>query len=59
MWFIRALTDEEDIVLDPFMGSGTTAEAAIKLNRQWIGFELNEEYIKMTEERASSLSFFQ
>jgi len=51
LWFIKALTDENDVVLDPFMGSGTTAKAAIELNRQWLGFELNEEYIKMIEER--------
>lgn len=58
-WFIRALTDENDVVLDPFMGSGTTAESAIKLNRQWIGFELNTEYVKMTEDRTKNYSIFQ
>lgn len=50
-WFIRWLTDEGDVVLDPFMGGGTTAEAALKLKRNYIGFEINPEYIKMTEER--------
>ena len=54
-WFIKALTDEGDVVLDPFMGSGTTAEAAIKLDRQWIGFELNELYVKQTQDRVKSL----
>ena len=39
------------IVLDPFMGSGTTALAAKQLNRNWVGIELNEKYIKMAEER--------
>ena len=34
LWFIKALTDENDIVLDPFMGSGTTAEAANDMNRK-------------------------
>jgi len=53
-WFIKALTDENDIVLDPFMGSGTTAEACIDMDRQWIGFELNEEYIKMTNQRVNN-----
>ncbi len=43
-WFIKLLTDEEDMVLDPFMGSGTTARAAINLNRHYVGIELSQEY---------------
>lgn len=39
------------IVLDPFMGSGTTAIAAISQNREWIGIELSEKYCKMAEGR--------
>ena len=54
-WFIKSLTDEGDVVLDPFMGSGTTAEAAIKLDRQWIGFELNKLYVKQAQDRVKSL----
>lgn len=42
---------EEGIVLDPFMGSGTTAIVARKLVRNYIGFELNEEYIQIAEKR--------
>lgn len=49
-WFIKALTDKDDIVLDTFIGSGTTACAAIELIRNWIGFELNQEYIDMAYE---------
>ena len=41
---ILMVTDEGDIVLDPFMGTGTTAIAAKKLGRRYIGFDLNEEY---------------
>ena len=42
---------DKGIVLDPFMGSGTTALVAKQLCRNWVGIELNEEYIKMAEER--------
>lgn len=50
MWFIKLFTQEGDIVLDPFMGSGTTARAAIKLNRKYIGIELEKEYIKLAND---------
>jgi len=40
-----------DIILDPFMGSGTTAVAAIKLKRKYVGYDINEEYIKIAEKR--------
>jgi DNA modification methylase len=41
---LKHFTKENDIVLDPFMGSGTTAEACVNLNRNFIGFEINQEY---------------
>ena len=44
---IKASSNEGDIVLDCFMGSGTTAIACINLNRQYIGCEYNEEYYKL------------
>ena len=50
-WFILALTDDNDLIIDPFLGSGTSAEAAQKLNRNFIGFELNEEYVEMANRR--------
>lgn len=40
-----------EIILDPFMGSGTTAIAAKKLKRKFIGIELSPDYVKMSEER--------
>jgi DNA modification methylase len=44
-----------DIVLDPFMGSGTTAQVAIQHGRQYLGCELNPEYEKLQLERIDSL----
>lgn len=46
---IRACCPPDGIVLDPFLGSGTTAIVAQKLNRKWIGIELNPEYAKIAE----------
>jgi DNA modification methylase len=48
---IKAGCPENGIVLDPFMGAGTTALVARKLNRNYIGIELNAEYIKIAEKR--------
>ncbi len=48
---IRTWSDEGDTVLDPFLGSGTTRIAAYDLNRQFIGFEISEEYFRLQEER--------
>lgn len=48
---IKAGCPEDGIVLDPFMGAGTTAVVAKKLHRNYIGTELNEEYIKIAEQR--------
>ena len=41
----------DDIVFDPFMGSGTTAQVAIENGRQYLGCELNPEYEKLQKER--------
>ncbi len=48
---IKLLSRENDIVLDPFMGSGTTMVAAKELNRRYIGIEINGEYCKYARER--------
>ena len=40
-----------DIVLDPFIGSGTTAIAALKSNRNYVGFEINKKYIELAKKR--------
>lgn len=46
-WFVRLFTVEDDVVLDPFVGSGTTAIACINLGRHYIGMELQEEYYRL------------
>ncbi len=48
---IATWSAERDLVLDPFMGSGTTAKAAKKLGRQFIGLEVNPEYCRIAEQR--------
>jgi DNA modification methylase len=48
---IKAGCPENGIVLDPFMGAGTTALVARKLNRNFIGIELNPDYVKIAENR--------
>ena len=48
---IRSWTNEGDIVLDPFMGSGTTGLAALELNRKFVGIELNNEYFELSKQR--------
>lgn len=50
-WLVRLVSKEGDVVLDPFMGSGTTGVACKKLNRQFIGIEMTEEYIPIAEAR--------
>jgi DNA modification methylase len=48
---IKAGTKKGDIVLDPFVGSGTTCAVASRLKRASIGIELNEEYLKLARKR--------
>jgi site-specific DNA-methyltransferase (adenine-specific) len=48
---IQLYSFTNDIILDPFMGSGTTAVAAIKLKRNYVGYDINEEYIKLADKR--------
>ncbi|MHC1772299.1 MAG: site-specific DNA-methyltransferase [Flexilinea sp.] len=48
-WFIKLFTIEGDIVLDPFIGSGTTALAAQRLNRNYIGIDKESEYCELSQ----------
>jgi len=55
LFFINLLTDENDLVLDTFSGIGTTGVACKELNRNYIGFELNEKYADFSLERFNKL----
>jgi len=48
---IKLFTDKNNIILDPFCGSGSTCIACKQLNRTYIGFEINEKYVNITNER--------
>lgn len=50
-WLVKIHTDENQTVLDPFMGSGTTGVACKKLNRNFIGIELDKTYFNIAKER--------
>jgi site-specific DNA-methyltransferase (adenine-specific) len=50
-WFIKLFTVEGDTVLDPFIGSGTTAVVAKRLGRNYVGIDTSEEYCRLARER--------
>ena len=52
---IRSWSNEGDIVLDPFVGGGTTIAAAKKLSRKWIGIDISEEYCELARKRVSAI----
>jgi DNA modification methylase len=53
-YFIKGATDKGDLVLDIFMGTGTTAVASKKLGRNWMGFELQQDYIDVANIRVGN-----
>ena len=53
---VRTSSRPQDLVLDPFGGSGTTLCVAKKLGRQWMGFELSEDYVRYINERLKKTS---
>tara|TARA_Y100000593_G_scaffold14073_1_gene26461 strand:- start:167 stop:850 length:684 start_codon:yes stop_codon:yes gene_type:complete len=55
---ILSTTKENDLIYDPYIGSGTTAKAAIKLKRNYIGSEINEKYIKQFEKSLTQTKLF-
>lgn len=48
---ILSWSNEGDLILDPFAGSGTTLKAAHQLNRKWIGIEINPDYVQLAKKR--------
>lgn len=50
-WFVDKFTKEDEVVLDSFMGLGTTGLSCLKLGRKFIGIELDPEYFKIAEDR--------
>lgn len=53
-WFIKLFTKTGDLVLDPFIGSGTTALAAVKLGRHYIGIDKASEYVDLSIQRIAN-----
>ena len=51
---IQLYTFAGEVVLDPFMGSGSTAIAALKSERKYIGYEVDPEYVKLAQERIAA-----
>ena len=50
-WFVKLFTKENDVVLDPFMGSGTTIDVAVQMNRIGIGIEILKEYYDLAKNK--------
>lgn len=55
-YLINVSSNEGDIVLDPFLGSGTTAVACKETNRQYIGFEIDEKYFNIAKDRLNGIT---
>jgi site-specific DNA-methyltransferase (adenine-specific)/site-specific DNA-methyltransferase (cytosine-N4-specific) len=57
-WFIKLFTQEHDVVLDPFMGSGTTLLVANRMLRHSIGIDIMPEYCEMVEKQLEPVSYY-
>lgn len=55
-YLIKTYTNQGDIILDPFTGSGTTAVAAVNTGRKYIGFEQDDKYFDTAQNRLEKLT---
>jgi len=55
LWFIKLFTKPNDLVLDPFIGSGTTAVAALQLGRKYLGIDTEKNYVELSNNRLTDL----
>jgi site-specific DNA-methyltransferase (adenine-specific) len=53
---VLASTEEGQIILDPFCGSGTTGVAAVRLGRKYIGIDVSEEYLQISKKRLEKVA---
>lgn len=58
-WFIKLFTKQNDVVLDPFLGSGTTAVAAARLGRRFLGIEIKADYYQFARENMANIGDIQ
>lgn len=56
-WIVKTYSNEGELILDPFCGSGTTLVACKRLDRRFIGFDLNDEYIRVSNKRLYNVPF--
>ncbi len=57
-WFIKLFTKETDMILDPFMGSGTTIFVANRMKRNSIGIEIVPEYYEMVKDQVQPIELY-
>jgi site-specific DNA-methyltransferase (adenine-specific) len=50
-WLVKSFSNEGELILDPFLGSGTTVLACLQTNRNYLGIEKSSEYIELTKKR--------
>jgi DNA modification methylase len=53
--FVKATTEKNDLVLDVFAGSGTTGVVALDLGRRFVGYEINSDFCRLSQQRLGSL----